>query len=172
MQFAVKQFEGHTYTFDHLQPRTIDLALQGRGQRHALRVDVTFGCHCFTEEFDVVIHSDHHRYTHEGEVRAFDVERYGCSLHLPQVLTTIASGTIYRSDTSYTYVTKITLQSRTGPVDYSMFFSLTKPSKADKTKPADRLLMYVKSAYPASLKSGPGAQNWRFKKLVCEVAGL
>lgn len=61
-------------------------------------VRVTFGSHCFTEDFDTAKHGDHHRYAHLGEVRAFDLERYACSLQLPRVVDAILGGTIYRSD--------------------------------------------------------------------------
>lgn len=173
-QFASKQYEGRTYTFEHLQPMTIGLQLniKGRQHLHRLDIDVTFGCHCFTEAFVEGTHGAHHRYTHEGELRAFEPLRYECSLQLPQVMNGIEAGLIYRSDQSYTYVARITLTSEGGPQEYSVFFSLNRPAR-NQQEPASRLMMYVKSAYLAPLKArGKNARNWRFKGLVSEIAGL
>lgn len=173
-QFASKQFEGQIYTFDHLQPISIQLQLkvQGQSEPHQLTIDLTFGCHCFTEAFETGIHGDHHRYTHDGELRAFDTLRYECSLQLPQVMNGITSGLIYKSDQNYTYVARITLKSKGQDADYSVFFSLNRPAN-EQVEPASRLLMYVKSAYVAPLKArGKSARNWRFKGLVCDIAGL
>lgn len=173
-QFASKQFEGRTYTFDHLVPSTLELSLNIKGQAapHLLGIDITYGCHCFTEEFREGVHGDHHRYTHLAELRAFDTLRYECSLQLPRVMGDIPGGLIYKSDESYTYVARIPLQSMGQQIDYSVFFSLRRPGKAQNT-PASRLMLYVKSAYPAPLRArSRQAKNWRFKGLVCEIAGI
>ncbi|PZQ73091.1 MAG: hypothetical protein DI563_15970 [Variovorax paradoxus] len=175
-QFASKQFEGKTYTFEHLQPMGFALTLNVRGQAepHPLAIDITFGSHCFTEAFDATVHGDHHRYTHQNELRAFDTQRYACSLHLPQVMKSITSGMIYKSDENYTYVSQIKVEDGDARLtDYSIFFSLNRPAGDDRTIPASRLLLYVKSGYPTALKPrGPNARNWRFKALASERAGI
>lgn len=166
--FAHKQFNGKLYTFNHLAKMTLGVNFTVKEQSVAVPVHVTFGCHCFTEEFDSARHGDHHRYSHMHEVRAFDVERYECSLQLPNVMNNMLTGKIYRSDKSYTYVTQIVLPPAVGGQSYSIFFSLEKSKKSKE--PAAEL--YVKSAYLSPLKHSANAQSWRFKALVGETAGL
>ena len=164
--FANKTFEGQVYAFPHLAQTTLSVDLVVQLQPITIPVRVTFGCHCFTEEFDSGKHGDHHRYTHLGEERAFDVERYQCSLQLPQVMIAMLGGTIYRADRSYTYVAQIVLPPGAGLNPYSIFFSLEKTRKA--AGPA--VEMFVKSAYLSPLKHSPNAQSWRFKALVGDKA--
>ena len=164
--FANKTFEGQVYTFPHLAQMTLSVGLVVLLQPISIPVRVTFGCHCFTEDFDLGKHSEHHRYTHLGEERAFDVERYQCSLQLPQVVNAMLAGTIYRTDKSYTYVAQIVLPAGTGLQPYSVFFSIEKTRKS----PVPAVEMFVKSAYLTSLKHSPNAQSWRFKALVGQKA--
>jgi len=164
--FPNKSFEGKVYTFPHLEQMTLVIDLVVSQQPIAIPVRVTFGCHCFTEAFDPTRHSDHHRYAHRDEVRAFDIERYECSLQLPEVMHAMRNGTIYKGDQSYTYVAQITLPPETGRQSYSVFFSLNKTRNS--VEPAVDL--YVKSAYLSALKYSPHAQSWRFKALVGDIA--
>jgi hypothetical protein len=134
----------------------------------AIDMHVTFGCHCFTEEFDVLVHQPDHRYTYKGEQRAFDTLRYECSLHLPRLMQALLQGKIYNADESYTYAAHITLASLQGPQSYSIFFNLEKNKQA--RVPAVR--MFVKSAYLKPLVAKPNAQNWRFSSLAGQIAGV
>ena len=164
-RFPKKQFEGQTYTFDHLSPKTMIVGIGNPPVNISLHV--TFGCHCFTEEFKEGEHGDHHRYTYKGELRAFDTIRYACSLNLPDVvLPAMLNGLIYNAEKSLTFVSHITLPTENGQQDYSIFFSLEKDRSS--THPAVR--MFVKSAYLKSLAAVPGAQNWRFKGLIADVS--
>lgn len=165
--FPNKQFNGTTYTFGHLAPTSVHVPLVVAGQELTIPVHVTFGCHCFTEEFNEAMHQEHHRYTHRHETRAFDVTRYQCSLQLPEVLQGITRGRIYLADQSYTYVAQISLPPATGMESYSLFFSLNRKRNAD----APAAEMYLKSAYLSPLKSKKNAQSWRFAALVGEVSG-
>jgi len=164
--FPHKPFEGQVYTFGHLSQRTLAVDLVVEKQPVTVPVRVTFSCHCFTEGFDPDKHGDHHRYSHLGEERAFDLERFACSLQLPRVVDAILGGTIYRSDQNYTYVAQIVLPPVAGQQPYSIFFSLEKTRKS--VTPA--VEMYVKSAYLSPLKHSPNAQSWRFRALVGEKA--
>lgn len=166
--FPHKHFEGETYTFGHLAKTTLSVDLVVSAQPLQIPVHVTYGCHCFTEEFVEGKHGPHHRYSHLQEVRAFNVERYECSLQLPQAMVKMLDGKIYRADRSYTYVTQIALPPDTGAQAYSIFFSLEK--KRQSASPAVEL--YVKSAYLSPLKHHPNAQSWRFKALVGKTAGV
>jgi len=166
--FPHKHFQGKVYTFQHLDQILLPVPLVVKQIPIEIPVHVTFGCHCFTEEFDSTAHEDHHRYTHLGEERAFNVERHQCSLQLPKVMQAILGGTIYRSDRSYTYVAQIVLPLIAGLESYSVFFSLEKTKKSA----VPSVELFVKSAYLSPLKSKPNAQKWRFKALIGETAGV
>jgi hypothetical protein len=166
--FAKKHFQGSLYTFEHLKPTSMAIIFNIGSSPIEVCIYVTFGCHCFTEDFDSDVHKEDHRYQHLGEERAFNVERYECSKYLPSIISALLSGTIYRSDKSYTYVAQIALPLVSGMQPYSIFFSLEKIRKSNHLS----LDMYIKSAYLSPLKSGKNAANWRFKRLVGEAAGL
>lgn len=163
--FPNKQFQGQLYTFGHLQPLQMKVPLNAQGSL-VIDMHVTFGCHCFTEVFDVDVHRPDHRYTYKDELRAFDTLLYACSLQLPQLMQNMLKGTIYNADESYTYAAHITLASLQGPQSYSIFFSLEKDKQA--LTPAVR--MFVKSAYFKPLVAKSNAQNWRFPSLAGEIA--
>jgi hypothetical protein len=163
--FPHKQFEGRLYKFDHLNSLQIKVPLNAEGTSF-IDLNIVFGCHCFTEEFDAALHRDDHRYTYKGELRAFDTLRYECSLHLPQLMHAMQRGTIYNAHESYTYVARITIESVAGPQTYSIFFSLQK----DKNVKTPALRMFVKSAYIKPLVT-KDAQNWRFVSLAGQISG-
>jgi len=163
--FHNKPFEGITYTFGHLQPLQMKVPLNAEGSL-VIDMHVTFGCHCFTEGFDETLHRPDHRYTYREETRAFDLQRYQCSLQLPQLMQAMLKGTIYNADESYTYAAHITLPSIAGPQSYSIFFNLEKDKRAKE--PAVR--MFVKSAYLKPLVAKTNAQNWRFASLAGQIA--
>lgn len=165
-KFPHKQFEGTLYKFDHLDPLQMKLPLNAEGT-NTIDLHITFGCHCFTEEFDADQHRPDHRYAYKGELRAFNTLRYECSLQLPQVMQAMQKGTIYNADESYTYAAHITLESVTGPQTYSVFFSLQK----DKSVEIPALRMFVKSAYLKPLVAKAGAQSWRFVSLAGQISG-
>jgi hypothetical protein len=165
--FHQKQFEGTLYDFKHLQPIKLKLPLNSAATVN-IDIDVSFGCHCFTEEFNPSKHLDHHRYTHKNELRAFDPTRYECSLQLPQVIQNMLRGRIYWADKSYTYVAMITLTSMAGSQNYSVFFSLEK--NLQTAIPA--LRMFIKSAYLRPSVAKPNSQGWRFVSLAGQVAGV
>lgn len=164
--FPHKQFEGTLYKFDHLESQQMKLPLNAEGTS-LVDMHVTFGCHCFTEEFDAALHRPDHRYTYKGELRAFDKRRYECSLQLSKLMQAMQKGTIYNADESYTYATHITLESMGRAQTYSIFFSLQK----DKSVQTPALRMFIKSAYLKPLVAKDNAQNWRFVSLAGQISG-
>ncbi len=164
--FPNKKIEGTLHTFEHLKPMLVQVPLNAQ-KTMSIDMSVTFGCHCFTEEFDPAQHRPDYRYSYKGELRAFNRQRYECSLQLPQLINAMLSGMIYRADESYTYAAHIALDSLAGPRAYSIFFSLKKNTAA--TQPA--LAMFVKSAYLKPLVSRPNAQKWRFASLAGQISG-
>jgi hypothetical protein len=166
-QFPAKEFMGKVYTFDHLRPSTVKVPLQSEICPE-LAVSIGFGSHCFTEAFDHALHKDHHRYTHKGELRAFDLKRFEYSLQLPSAITQLLSGKIYNANRSYTFVAQISLPGSMGRENYSVFFSLERNKKI--SEPA--LLMFIKSAYMKGLAAPKHAQSWRFAALAGQIAGV
>lgn len=164
--FPQKQFKGTLYKFDHLESLQMKLPLNMEAT-NVVDLHVTFGCHCFTEEFDAANHQADHRYTYMGELRAFNILRYKCSLQLPQLILAMQKGTIYNADESYTYAAHITLDAIAGPQTYSIFFSLQK----DKYVKTPALRMFVKSAYLKPLAAKVNTQRWRFISLAGQISG-
>jgi hypothetical protein len=158
---------GQVYTFDHLRPYTVKVPLQS-AICPELPVSIGFGSHCFTEAFDHDFHKDHHRYTHRGELRAFDLTRFECSLQLPNAITQLLTGKIYNANRSYTYVAQIALPDLPGRENYAIFFSLERNKKI--SSPA--LRMFIKSAYIKGLAAPKHAQSWRFSALAGQIAGV
>lgn len=166
MSFPQKHFEGVVYAFDHLAPFSLQASLNAAGTV-TVPLHGSYSSHCFTETFDSEKHLDHHRYTHAGELRAFDVTRFQCSLQLPAVMTSLLKGKIYRAkNNNYTYVAHITVADLNEP--YSVFFDL----KRDGTPEAPALRMFVQSAYLTPLVVGAHSQSWRFGSLAGQVTGL
>lgn len=80
-RFSQKQFQGKLYEFSHLTPAVHTVPLNAAGT-FSVRLQVSYSIHCFTEDFNPLLHQDHHRYSYGSETRAFDVVRYDCSLQL------------------------------------------------------------------------------------------
>ncbi len=167
-EFPAKQYLGQRYEFDHLKPMQVSLSFfDATGASHQMALQVSFSSHCFTEAFDFTKHQDHHRYTFKQELRAFDPQRYECSLSLPGIIQGLARCKVYRaSNSNYTYVAQIKLDGTAQA--YSLFFQL----KPNALKAKDALKMYVQSAYLSPLKAARNAQSWRFTSLVGLVTGV
>ena len=171
--FPIKKFQGQVYTFAHLNGETREINYEIDGIAKKIIIDVTFGWHCFTETFDSNIHNQEHVYKHKDHIRAFNLERYECSQHLPSSLDRLMNGLVYRSNQNFTYVLQIQISTSKGNVPYSIFFSLSNIRKSNKLHSNKIVLdLYVKSAYLTHLKSGKNAQNARFRKIAGETAGF
>jgi hypothetical protein len=130
--FPSKHFQGKRYEFTHLRPLQMTLVC-GEANAQKIHIHTSFSIHCFTEAFDTAKHLDHHRYTFQQELRAFDPVRYECSLSLPDIIRGLARSKIYRaSNSNYTYVAQIKLAE--SPQPYSIFFQLKLTSVQLKVK--------------------------------------
>ncbi|RXZ36097.1 hypothetical protein D9O50_05950 [Oxalobacteraceae bacterium CAVE-383] len=165
--FPHKQFNGKLYKFEHLAPMRMKVPLNALGT-NIIDMHVTFGCHCFTEQFDDTRHRTQHRYSYQGELRAFNVLRYECSLQLPTVMQSMLKGVIYNAEESYTYAAHVTLPLLQGSPIYSVFFGLEK----DRVAKVPAVRMFVKSAYLKPLVAKTNAQSWRFVSLAGQIAGV
>lgn len=162
--FKPKKYNGQLYKFEHLNKFVLTVFLNAS---HTLSIDVIveFSCHCFTEDFDHTIHGEGHKYIHRGELRAFDLLRYECSLQLPNIVSNIADGMVYLSDKKYTYTARINIDSSFGLKTYSIFFNLRQDRELK-----DTLYMKIVSAYLKPSVAKPNAQGWRFKSLAGQIA--
>jgi hypothetical protein len=134
--FQPKTIQGVTYTLDHLEP--FEFELQTATQIH--KVAVRFRCHCFTEEL-TAHHTPDFSYVHDGENRAFDVDRYTLSQLLPQMVQTLGNRSVYLSQSSnYFILRQNPIQGYSGP--YLVFFNVIKAKKA-----AYDVVMNIESAY-------------------------
>jgi hypothetical protein len=164
--FPKKQFQNVLYEFNHLAPTSHVVPLSATSTQTA-HLHVAYSIHCFTEEFDLATHQDHHRYTYDGETRAFDVTRFQCSQRLPGIVANMARAKVYRAlQNNYTYVAQVPVNGKASP--YSMFFTL----KSALSEELPSVRMYVQSAYIKPLSVGGSAQNWRFGSLLGQLSGV
>jgi hypothetical protein len=96
-QFAMAYFKnkliaGKAYDLEHLDPFDFVIAASGSD----IKVHVEFGFHCFTEKLEAH-HTPDLRYKHDGELRAFSIERYTLSLKLPDLLQTLGDRSVYHT---------------------------------------------------------------------------
>ena len=131
-------------------------------------IDIRFSHHCFTVEFVVGTHQEHHTYSHSGEKRAFDIDRYALSLQLPAHMHRISGAYIHHADNgNYRYMVDIPIEGSKNRSD-SIFFNLALKSKAQR----NHLKIFVVSTYIKSAKFKANARARRFKSLVVEVSDI
>jgi hypothetical protein len=134
--FRPKTIQGVTYTLGHLEPFSFEIATGANTRIVAVR----FGCHCFTEKL-TARHTPDFRYRHGGETRAFDLDRHTLSLVLPEMLATLGSRSVYRSQlTNYFILRQNPVTGFSGP--YLVFFNVAKARSE-----ASDVLMNIESAY-------------------------
>lgn len=140
-----KDFEGKTWTFNHLQPfaMRIPVPLNGIG---IVEVDVVvlFTNHCYSRE---VVDGECVNACHivmDGKTpRLMDSWRYELSLkHLPQLVHSLDARRIKPSRENFVTIELEPSAPGEAPMNYAMFFDVIKDRKRKK-----RLLLRVKSAY-------------------------
>lgn len=169
-KFRNKRFNGLTYQFTHLNPMRIEVELKNSNTSETLTacIDIRFSHHCFTVEFINGTHQDHHAYSHAGEKRAFNLDRYTLSLQLPTHMRRISGAYIHHADNgNYRYMVDIPVEGSRN-LSYSIFFNLAPKSKARR----DHLKMFVVSAYIKNTKPKVNSRTRRFKSLVAEVSDI
>ena len=169
-KFRNKKFKGVVYQFTHLNPMRIEVELKNSNTLESLTacIDIGFSHHCFTVEFKDGTHQDHHTYSHAGEKRAFDINRYELSLQLPTHMHRISGAYIHHADNgNYRYMVDIPIDGSKN-LSYSIFFNLALKNKAQR----NHLKMFVVSAYIKNAKPKANARTRRFKSLVAEVSDI
>ena len=156
--FKSKFIRGQEYDLAHLEPFEFDLLVD----RTTFRVGVEFTCHCFTEAITQA-HAPDFRYLHDGETRAFSVERHSFSLLLPNLVTTLGNRSVYHSEQGNFFFLRDVKAPR-GASPYLVFFDMFKATKAETD-----VQMLVRSAY---LKPGMSrfAAPVKFTNLVTAIA--
>ncbi len=139
-RFKDMRFGNTVYGLSHLDPFKLGIQFDGKAYTALVR----FSCHCFTEGFNADRHDRQAIYKHEGEERAFSVDRYELSRSLPDMIRSLGSGdmTVYHTKRrSFFFVRNA---SPSAPF-YMIFFRAYKA----KEKSID-VIVEVVSAYPKS----------------------
>ncbi|MVT01054.1 hypothetical protein [Devosia marina] len=132
--FKTKRLKGVDYHLDHLDPFQFALAVD----QASYTVEVHFSCHCFTEEI-AAHHTPDLYYSHAGERRAFNMDRYDQSKLLPGLIASLGNRSVYYTrQVNYFFLRD--MPNLVGP--YVVFFD---PAKAKKT--GVDVLLNVQSAY-------------------------
>lgn len=157
--FRNKKIDGRIYDLSHLDRFTFPLAV---GQ-DPFTVSVEFSCHCFTEKLDPVRHSPGLHYQHQGELRAFNIERHGLSLMLPNLIETLGNRSVYHSEKGSFFLLRDQNMPQ-GRVPYVAFFDAFK-----SRNPGIDVRLIIRSAY---LKPGMSryAAPVKFTTLIKTVA--
>ena len=156
--FTSKIIQGVTYTLGHLDPFSFSIAIEGKKRIVAVR----FSLHCFTEGL-TPRHSPDLRYTHNGEIRAFDFDRHILSKLLPTIIQTLGNRSVYLSQLSNYFVLR--QNPATGFIGpYLVFFNVVKAKEAGID-----VLMNVESAY-IKLNMAERAAPVKFTTLIEKTA--
>ena len=129
-RFKPKIIQHVEYAFDHLEP--FRSAVNG----HV--VEVHFSLHCFTETA-AADHTPDLLIGHQGEIRAFSLERYMLSKQLPGLIRSLPGASVYYSQ-QFNYFFVRQLLEIAGP--YVVFFTMAKAKRREVDT-----LMHVRSAY-------------------------
>lgn len=86
-----KRIGGTVYDLTHLDPIEMDVPLVNGPP---IRIQVQFGCHTFTEEFNGQWHTPDLAISHGRDLRAFCLHRYGHSLSLPAAVQQAVTGRV------------------------------------------------------------------------------
>lgn len=157
--FKNKTINGQVYDLSHLDPFTYSLSVG----EDTFTVAVEFSCHCFTEKLDPARHSPGLHYQHGNELRAFDIERCGLSMMLPDKIRAFGNRTVYHTKHgSFFFLNDHRMPQ--GNIPYVGFFRAYRLKKQGID-----VQLYIDSAY---LK--PGMTQWaspvRFTTLVAAIA--
>lgn len=140
-----KEFEGETWTFNHLQPfaMRISVPLDGVGPTD-VDVVVLFTNHCYSREVEPGEAVNERHIVLDGNTRRLmDSIRYELSLkHLPQLVHSLDTRRIKPSRENFVTLELEPSVPGEEPRNYAMFFDVIKDRKRKK-----RLLLRVKSAY-------------------------
>ena len=157
--FKNKKIDGQIYDVSHLDPFTFSLAVGA----DRFTIAVEFSCHCFTQKLDPTRHSPDLHYQHGIELRAFDIDRHGLSLMLPNKIRTFGNRTVYHTKHGSFFFLN---DHRTpqGNIPYVGFFRAFRPKKQGID-----VRLYIDSAY---LKSGmtQWASPVKFTTLIAAIA--
>lgn len=140
-----KEFEGKTWTFNHLQPFAMRMPVQLDGLGIVdVDVVVLFTNHCYSREVEDGEDVNERHIVMDGKTRRLmDSWRYELSLkHLPQLVHSLDTRRIKPSRENFVTIELEPAAPGESPMNYAMFFDVIKDRKRKK-----RLLLRVKSAY-------------------------
>ncbi len=133
--FKTKRLQGVDYPLGHLD----NLQFQVFSGSNTYTIETIFSCHCFTETVQPH-HTPDWIYTHRGERRAFDLDRYTLSQNLPQLVTALGGKSVYYTKGANNFFMRA-IAGLNGP--YVVFFDTFKSTK----KPNVDVILNIQSAY-------------------------
>jgi len=139
------KFGGVEHSFDHLTARKHTFKHPNRPEQYTLYF--TFSHHVFTRKIDdsETLDSDGYYPFPKEDLRAFDIERYQLSTHLPKIVETLPEQFCYHGGYSKYCSCKITNE-RGESVHYQVVYRVWKER--------GKMRFHIESAYP--LKNGLG----------------
>lgn len=144
---------GEDYPLEHLHPQkvTITIPAKGKNPERNLSVAISYSIHCFThKQEDSEQLSTEETYSDSRETRAFDIERWKLSKHLPEIINTLDQRRCLHTGREEFVTVDIVENGRT--IEYAVFFTVTKGGKSGCD-----LNLYVNSAHERN-------QPLRYKK--------
>ena len=141
MSYFNHTINGEKLDLAHLEP--FAFAFYIRNLNRELTIDVKFSNHCFTIDFDHMVHSPSLLIMDYKRERAYDAERYEMSRNLPDMINSLPNAAVYltSSDRNYVYLANV---KATNGFLYPMYFHLRRAQANSRRN----LSMIVESAYP------------------------
>ena len=149
---------GRIYDLTHLHPFEVSFEQPAQGAKPPIvyTVDVTFSLHCFTKSPPKTGGYDRGMiYRSAREDRLFDIGRYEYSLHLPEIIRTLAQRKcMHTGHGNFFTVELVTENGQT--VDYEVFFTASKSARKG------RVTLFIQSAFVREKKKLPPGKPVRF----------
>lgn len=143
MAYFNHTIRGDRLDLAHLEPLPLTFHVIKLGRD--LTIDVKFSNHCFTVDFDDVIHDEALLIMDHKRRRAYDHERHTLSHNLPAMIAGLPTAAVYLTPSDRNYVYLANVQATDGQL-YPMYFHLR---RAHPEAPRN-LSMIVESAYPVT----------------------
>lgn len=107
------KIQGNEYDFEHLRPHQVEITVEDRIHR----VEIRYSSHVFSEAITRDTTPDL-LYDHNGERRAFCVDRYDQSKLLPSIFNSLKWQSVYHSSRGNYFLVKSLI-----PLAYHVFFN-------------------------------------------------
>lgn len=142
MKWRPFTFAGQSYDLSHLHPFELDVVVPVKDGKPEQMFPflVEFSLHCFTRTIEA---GDNPalEYSDNRETRTFCFDRHHLSLHLPEIILGIGNKRCSHTGQGNFFIVEL-IDHRGLPVEYEIYFDVSKKSKAK-----GRMKLFVQSAY-------------------------